>query len=129
MAERPGLRHAAEVALGSSGHSVIALLGSSSSELRPILARLPLIIVENPRWAEGMGTSIHAGIEEAVRQNLDGAILALADQPLITPAILDRLIHTHTQIGQPIVTSSYADTVGVPVFFVRVFPGVARAQT
>jgi len=68
-----------------------------------------------------MGTSIHAGIEEAVRQNLDGAILALADQPLITPAILDRLIHTHTQIGQPIVTSSYADTVGVPVFFAREF--------
>jgi molybdenum cofactor cytidylyltransferase len=106
---------------GSAGHSVIVVLGSSSSELRPILTGLPHIIVENPRWAEGMGTSIQAGIEEAVRQNLDSAILALADQPLITPAILDRLIHTQTQIGQPIVASSYVDTVGVPVFFAREF--------
>lgn len=118
---KPLLRHAAEVALGSSCHSVIVVLGSRAAEVRPMLTGLPLTIVENARWAEGMGTSIHAGIQQAVQHNLDGAILALADQPLVTPETLNRLIHTHAQERQPIVASSYAGTVGVPVYFAREF--------
>jgi molybdenum cofactor cytidylyltransferase len=115
------LRHAAEVALGAGGDSVIVVLGSNASELRPVLTGPPLTIVENFRWAEGMGTSIRAGIEEAVRQNLDGAILGLADQPLVTSETLSRLFDAHAQTRKPIVASSYAGTVGVPVFFANEF--------
>ena len=119
---KPLLRHAADVALRSMCcANVMVVLGSRSAELRPALDGLPVTILENPRWEEGMGTSIHTGVELAQAAGLDGVILALADQPLVTPDSLDRLIHTHLETGQPIVAAQYAGTVGVPVFFSREF--------
>ena len=118
---KPLLRHAAQVALASVCSPVIAVIGCRPSEVRPALEGLPVLIVENERWAEGMGTSIHAGVAAAEREALDGLILALADQPLVTFEILDRLVLTHLETGQPIVASQYAGTVGVPVFFSREF--------
>jgi molybdenum cofactor cytidylyltransferase len=122
---KPLLRHAADVALasmcGSVPRNVIVVLGSRAQELRPALEGLPVTILENPRWEEGMGTSIHSGVERAQADGLDGVILALADQPLVTSEILDRLARTHMETGQPIVAAQYAGTVGVPVFFSREF--------
>ena len=66
-----------------------------------------------------MGTSIQAGIRAAEALELDGAILALADQPLVTSAILCHLAAEHQRTGQPIVASQYAGTVGVPVYFAK----------
>jgi molybdenum cofactor cytidylyltransferase len=118
---KPLLRHAVDVALASMCRHVIVVLGARALELRPALEGLPVTILENPRWEEGMGTSIQTGVERAQAEGLDGVILALADQPLVTPGILDRLAHTHTETGQPIVAAQYAGTVGVPVFFAREF--------
>ncbi len=116
---QPLLRHAAEVALATSCQRVIVVLGCRSQQLREALRGLPVTIVENPDWEGGMGTSIRAGVAIAEQEKLDGVILGLADQPLITPQILDTLIQTHVASGHAIVTSQYAGTVGVPVFFSR----------
>ena len=122
---KPLLRHAVDVALasvcGSVSRNVIVVLGARAPELRPALAGAPVTILENPRWEEGMGTSIQTGVERAQAEGLDGVILALADQPLVTPEILDRLVRTHIDSGQAIVAAQYAGTVGVPVFFSREF--------
>ena len=119
---KPLLRHAADVALRSTCcGNVIVVLGSRVEELRPALAGLPVTILENPRWEEGMGTSIHTGVEHALASGLDGVILALADQPLVAAEVLDRLVYTHFETGRPIVAAKYAGTVGVPVFFSREF--------
>lgn len=118
---KPLLRHAAEVGLASICRPVLAVLGSQAELIGKAIEDLPLEIVLNPRWEEGMGTSIHAGVEIAQARNLDGVILALADQPLVTAAILNRLVETHLETGQAIVSSQYAGTVGVPVFFARAF--------
>ncbi len=119
---KPLLRHTVEVAVRAMSQShVSVVLGSRIPELLPALAGLPVTILENPRWEEGMGTSIHTGVAHAEAAGLDGVILALADQPLITPESLDRLIHTHMETRQPIVAAQYAGTVGVPVFFSREF--------
>ncbi len=118
---KPLLRHSVEIALASHASGVIVVLGSQADAIRPALAGLAVETVENPRWSEGMGTSIQTGVEAAQRGDADGLILALADQPRITPEILNRLIATHHATRQPIVASHYADTVGVPVFFAREF--------
>ncbi len=124
---RPLLRHAAMAALSSVCRRVIVVLGATADELRPALAGLPVTIVVNEQWQEGMGTSIHAGVQAADLEGVDGLILALADQPFITPQIFNRLVLGHIESGQPIVASRYADTVGVPVFFSRDFFPVLEA--
>jgi molybdenum cofactor cytidylyltransferase len=118
---KPLIRHAAEMALASKCRPVVVVLGSQADEIRAVLADLDLVIRQNPRWREGMGTSIHAGVEAVSESDADGLVLALADQPKITPQVLNRLLATHWATGQPIVASQYADTVGVPVYFSRQF--------
>lgn len=112
------LRHSAEIALASRADLVCVVLGSEAERLATEVSGLPVVIVPNPRWAEGMGTSIQAGLN-ALPADIDCAILTLCDQPLVTAAILNRLLEAHEATGQPVVTSAYAETVGVPVLFAR----------
>ncbi|MGJ5817262.1 nucleotidyltransferase family protein [Paludibaculum fermentans] len=114
---KPLLRRAAETALASQCSLVIAVLGAHASAVGQALKELPVTIVENDQWAEGMGTSIQAGLRAAVKAGADAVILTLADQPLVLAEFLDRLIDIHRESGRPIVAARYAGTVGVPVLF------------
>jgi len=116
---RPLLRHAAEVALETECRPVIVVLGAEADALGGVLAGLPVETVMNPLWEEGMGTSIRAGVTAAEAHDVDGLILGLADQPLVTADLLHRLVREFLRTGQPIVASAYAGTVGVPAFFER----------
>ncbi len=116
---RPLLRHAAETALETVCRPVIVVLGSQHELVASALEGLPVRCVVNTEWAGGMGTSIHAGVAAAAKEDVDGLILGLADQPMVSAEILNRLIEEHDKSGLPIVASSYADTVGVPVYFSR----------
>jgi len=118
---RPLLRHAVETALATQCRPVIVVLGCRAEEFGEALSGLDVQTVTNARWEEGMGTSIQVGVQAAQGSGADSLILSLADQPLVTADLLDRLIQTHHQTGQPIVSSSYAGTVGVPVFFAKQF--------
>ncbi len=125
------IRHAVEVALRTTCDAVVVVLGANAGPIRAALEGLEtgdkqVVVVDNPRWPEGMGTSIHAGIQAVELLGREGAILALADQPLITPDILNSLAAEHLRSGLPIVASQYAGTVGVPVFFAKShFPQLA----
>lgn len=114
---RPLVRHAAAAALQSRCRPVIVVLGARASAVREALAGLPVECVENPRWAEGMGTSIQAGLRAAIAHEVDGVVLALADQPLVTAGSYDRLTAAHAASGKAIAASEYSGTVGVPAFF------------
>ena len=116
---RPLVRLVVENALGSVCRPVVVVLGANAPEIKAALAGTGAETVENPRWQEGMGTSIQAGLRALEAHGADGAILMLADQPLIGRDILNRLVKLYRQTGQPIVTAEYAGTVGVPVLFRR----------
>jgi molybdenum cofactor cytidylyltransferase len=116
---RPLVRHATETAIASGCDPILVVLGSQADEIRKSLDGLDVVIVENTEWEQGMGTSIRAGISGAEIMGCDGAILALADQPLITAEILKRLVEEHEETGRPIIASEYSGTVGVPAFFAR----------
>ena len=120
---KPLIRHAAEVALASAASAVVVVCGQLEPETRQALEGLPVQIASNPQWAGGMGTSIQAGLRALENQNVDGAIITLADMPMLTPAIYNNLIDTQAYTQKPIVTAEYAGTVGVPVLFTKaLFP-------
>ncbi|HTA10246.1 MAG TPA: nucleotidyltransferase family protein [Streptosporangiaceae bacterium] len=56
--------------------------------------RPAVISVHNPRWQAGMGSSLAAGLA-AVPGECTAAVLALADQPLVGPEAVRRLIAAH----------------------------------
>jgi molybdenum cofactor cytidylyltransferase len=116
---KPLLRHAVESALASGCDPVIVVLGANEHEIRPALAGLEVETVVNDRWAEGMGTSIQTGLLALENRDIAGAILALSDQPFVTPDFLRGLVERHHRTGKAIVAAQYSGTAGVPVFFER----------
>jgi molybdenum cofactor cytidylyltransferase len=126
---QPLLRHAAETAIAAGCAPVVVVLGARESEIRPALDGLDVEIVVNDRWAEGMGTSIQAGLRALEGREVAGAILALADQPMVSAAFLAGLGATHAKSGKGIVAARYSGTLGVPVFFSQAaFPLLAALK-
>lgn len=116
----PLIVRAVRQALASGADPVVVVLGAHADAIRPALEDLPVAVVENPRWSEGMGTSIQAGLAALEPMpGVRGAILALADQPMVTALTYARLAELHGETNKPIIASHYADTVGVPVYFSR----------
>jgi molybdenum cofactor cytidylyltransferase len=116
---KPMLRHAAEAAKLAGGDPVVVVLGAHEGEFRAALAGLDVAIAVNDRWPEGMGTSIRTGLQALEDRDIDGAILALADQPFVTPEILRGLVVRHRAEAKPIIAAQYSGTAGVPAFFAR----------
>jgi molybdenum cofactor cytidylyltransferase len=118
---RPLVARCVEAALGSPVWPVIVVLGAHAELIRPSLARFPILAVENAAWPEGMASSIRAGIA-ALKQfarNLDGAIVALCDQPAFSAGVISQLIDAQRQTGRSIAAALYLGRCGAPALFMR----------
>ncbi|MDO7877783.1 nucleotidyltransferase family protein [Hymenobacter sp. ASUV-10] len=119
--QRTLLRQAAEVAATSGCAPLVLVTGALHDELLPEVAGLPFYVVRNEDWAQGMSTSIQAGLDVLEMQTkaapLDAAIVMLCDQPLLTPGILRQLVTQFQATGQPLVACEYGGTRGVPALF------------
>ena len=88
---RPLVRIVTEAALASRARPVIVVTGHQRDRVQAALAGLPVRFVHNPKFADGLGTSLRAGIA-ALPADADGAIVCLGDMPQVDAAIIDRLI-------------------------------------
>src|SRR6185369_12874851 len=97
----------------------IVVLGANAAEVAPCLAGLPVQIVINSAWAEGMGASLRCGMEALVARTpaIQNVIVALADQPDLPAGHFARLIATQHATAQPIIASEYEGVRGPPVLF------------
>lgn len=117
-----------EAALASSAWPVVVVLGAHSEKIRPLLARLPVLIAENPTWNEGMASSIRVGVT-TLRQfsrQLDAALITLCDQPAFSAEVVAHLVATQHATGRSIVAARYAGRNGAPALFLKEnFPALA----
>lgn len=116
------LRRAAETAVASGCQPLVLVTGALHEELLPEIAGLPFEVVRNDAWAEGMGSSIRAGMTAlaritALQKPLSAVLLMLCDQPLLTAGHLRELIARQRETGRAAVASAYAGTMGVPAVF------------
>ena len=72
----------------------------------------------NRDWAEGIASSIRAGLAHAPPA-ADGVLIALADQAAVTTEDLRRLAGAWRRIRSIIAAAQYAGSVGVPAIFPR----------
>jgi len=109
----PLVRRAARAALEAGVDELIAVVGAEREAVARALDGLGVRVVENERWAEGIGGSIAAGVRAA-----SGAavLLMLADQPGVDAALLCELI-AGMEAGHARVACRYAGVVGVPALF------------
>jgi len=78
---------------------------------------LGVITVHNPDWRSGMGSSLATGLE-ALPDACAAAVVALVDQPLIGPGVVQRLIAAYLD-GAGIAVASYNGRPRNPVLLAR----------
>jgi molybdenum cofactor cytidylyltransferase len=115
------IRHMAEVAIASYCQPIAVVLGANAERIKPEISQLPIQIVENQQWEEGMSTSIRVGLEAllAMNPNLNAVAIALCDQPFVSSPTLERIVEAYHLTGKPIIASEYSGTLGVPALFNR----------
>lgn len=113
------LQYSLEQAVASNAKKVVVVLGANAEVLQKGISNYPIHTAINERWQEGMASSIRTGIKiiTEITPYINGVILAVCDQPFMTTALLNTLIEAHHTTGKGIVTCSYDNTFGPPVFF------------
>jgi CTP:molybdopterin cytidylyltransferase MocA len=76
-----------------------------------------IIVAHNPEWQTGMGSSLREGIQ-TLPGDRDAVVIALVDQPLITPAAVRRLI-TAFASGARLAVACYQGRPRNPVLIAR----------
>jgi molybdenum cofactor cytidylyltransferase len=112
------LGHTVEQVLASRANPVIVVLGHQADACHTALGDRPVTVVINSEWEQGQSTSVRAGLA-ALPANVGAAIFPLADQPGITPPIIDALIERHQTTLAPVVWPEYEGKRGNPVLFDR----------
>jgi molybdenum cofactor cytidylyltransferase len=116
--------------LASHVDEIIVVLGFAAEEIRPFVEGKERVkVVVNPRFREGMGTSIHEGVQ-AVDSRAQGILIVLADQPFILPEVIDQLIERFAAGEKGIVLPVYEGKRGHPVIldWKRYGPGLLALQ-
>jgi molybdenum cofactor cytidylyltransferase len=78
-------------ACGAPVSQIIVVTGRDAARVEAACRSVPatgagVCFIENPRWAEGMLTSVQAGLA-ALPPGLDGFFVALGDMPLVEPRV------------------------------------------
>ena len=118
---KPLVRIAAEQALASRAAPVIVVTGHERARVEAALKGLPVRFAHNADYAEGLGTSLKAGIA-AVPADADGAIVCLGDMPQVDSPLIDKLIAAFDpERGALVVVPSIDGRRGNPVVWSRRF--------
>jgi molybdenum cofactor cytidylyltransferase len=118
---KPLVRIAAEQAIASHAQPVIVVTGHEREKVEAALKGLPVRLVNNPDFAEGLGTSLRTGIA-AVPEEADAAIVCLGDMPQVDAALINRLIAAFDpERGALVVVPSIEGRRGNPVVWSRRF--------
>jgi len=114
---RPLLARSLAVAEAVLPGRVTLVLGAHGNDLAPHAGGAR--VIHNPRWAEGLSSSIAAGVA-SLGEEVDHVLLLLADQVALTPAHLAGLVDHHLSRVHPgISCARYGGVLGIPALFAR----------
>jgi molybdenum cofactor cytidylyltransferase len=94
------VRHAAEAAVHSTADPVIVVTGHRADAVEAELQGLPVQVVHNPLFADGLSTSLKVGFS-ALPPEARAAIILLGDMPLVKPELIDNLVSGWCESGEP----------------------------
>ena len=98
----------------------LLVTGNDWENVASACAPLEGFMIHNPRYRDGMATSLAQGIR-SIRDVANSVLLLLADQPRVSDEHLQALINASNAMPGSICTSGYAGTQGPPVIFPKRF--------
>jgi CTP:molybdopterin cytidylyltransferase MocA len=95
----------------------VAVIGDDAQRLRAVCEPYGVRVVENQDWRQGQSTSVRAGLL-ALGPEVRAAVVLLADQPLVGPGAVGRLVAAFEE-GAEVAVATYGGRRRNPVLFSR----------
>jgi len=112
------LRGAVRRALAGGLSPVIVVLGHEAEKARRELDGLACGTTINPRFEEGINTSLKTGVAD-LPADVDAAMVLLADMPFVTPEMIAEMIARYRASEAPLVISDYEGVNAPPMLYDR----------
>ncbi|MEV7289250.1 nucleotidyltransferase family protein [Streptomyces sp. NPDC093252] len=126
---RPLVEHAAQVLRTAGCERVHVVLGAGGAQVRERATLDGCVLVDNPDWARGMGSSLRAGLASLAGTGAGAALVLLVDQPGIGAEAVRRVLGAYTG-GRSLVSAAYDGVRGHPVLFGAAhWAGIARSAS
>ncbi|SHH78921.1 nucleotidyltransferase family protein [Streptomyces sp. 3214.6] len=113
---RPLVEHAVGVLRAAGCARVHVVLGAAADAVRERARLEGCVLVENPAWEQGMGTSLRAGLDSLAGTGARAALVSLVDQPGIGPGAIAR-VRAAYEDDSSLVSAAYDGVRGHPVLF------------
>ena len=111
---RPLVEHAVGVLRAAGCTRVHVVLGAAAAVVRERAELGDCVLVENPEWADGMGSSLRAGLDSLAGTKARAALVSLVDQPGIGAAAVRRVLAAY-EGETSLVSAAYDGVRGHPV--------------
>ncbi|MFE4667880.1 NTP transferase domain-containing protein [Streptomyces sp. NPDC056716] len=126
---RPLVEHAVRVLRTAGCDRVHVVLGAQAAAVRERARLDGCVLVDNPAWERGMGSSLRAGLASLDGTGAGAALVLLVDQPGIGPEAAGRVLRAYTGTGS-LVSAAYDGVRGHPVLFgSERWAGIAASAT
>jgi molybdenum cofactor cytidylyltransferase len=112
------VRRAVRSAVQAGLDPVVVVLGHEAEAVRAALASLPCRFVVNPRHAEGMNSSVRAGIA-ALPPEVAGGVVLLADMPFVSAEMIATVVERYRTGDAALIFSEYGGVQAPPTLFDR----------
>ena len=113
---RPLVEHAVGVLRAAGCTRVHVVLGARADAVREQAALEGCVLVENPQWEQGMGTSLRAGLDSLAGTGARAALVSLVDEPGIGPEAAGRVLAAYRD-ETSLASAAYDGVRGHPVLF------------
>ena len=114
LRDKTFVEHCVDSLLGTRVCEVIVVTGHRESDVRRALGGRRVIFAHNSEYKSGMTSSIKRGML-AVSEGSSACVIALVDQPLIDPNVINTIIETYEKEQPLIVIPTYQGKNGHPI--------------
>ncbi|MET7572238.1 nucleotidyltransferase family protein [Streptomyces sp. NPDC005492] len=126
---RPLVEHAVGVLRAAGLTRVHVVLGARADAVRERAELTDCVVVENPQWEQGMGSSLRAGLDSLAGTGARAALVSLVDQPGIGAEAVARVLAGYRS-QESLVSAAYDGVRGHPVLFGAAhWAGIAESAT
>ncbi|MFF7450271.1 MULTISPECIES: NTP transferase domain-containing protein [unclassified Streptomyces] len=126
---RPLIENAVSVLRAAGCARVHVVLGARADVVRERARLEGCVLVDNPAWEQGMGSSLRAGLDSLSGTGARAALVSLVDQPGIGAQAYARVLAAYTS-PDCLVSAAYDGVRGHPVLFGSAhWAGVAATAT
>ena len=121
------IKRITEMAMETTTYPIVVVLGANRQMIRKELERMPITIIDNPQWENGMSSSIKMGLVGSYMtfKELEAIIFLTVDMPLVSVELIENMIDRADEVMETtqelpdIVACKYDGQIGIPVLFKR----------